>query len=95
MRAGAVAWYGSGMSVVNLTGDAAVPVTLSDTVNDPNGPFIALMVWVAGTVSFIDASGNASGVSGTLPAGATIDVKCVRVKATGTTATVLGIKGVC
>lgn len=89
------------MGVVNLTGDALVAVTPSDTANagDPaskayGGYFIGLMVWKAGTVSLIDAAGNASGVSDSLPAGTIIPGKVYQVKSTGTSATLLGIIGV-
>lgn len=80
--------------IVNLTGDGGVAVTPSNTVNDPAGPFIALLVWNAGTVNCLDASGNSSGTSDSLTAGTVIPFKVVRVNVTGTTATVLGIKGV-
>lgn len=82
------------MSIVNLSADAAPVVTTSDTVNDPKGPFIALLVWKAGTVSFLDDGGNSSGTSDSLSAGTLIAVKTHRVNATGTTATLLGYKGV-
>jgi hypothetical protein len=82
------------MSIVNLTADAAPPVTPSDTVNDPKGPFIGVLVWKAGTVSFLDAAGNSSGTSDSLAAGTVIAAKVVRVNATGTSATLLGYKGV-
>ncbi len=80
--------------IVNLSADGAFVTQNSNTVADPNGPFIALMVWNAGTVSFLDEMGNSSGVSDSLAAGTVIAVKVTRVNATGTTATLLGFKGV-
>ena len=80
--------------IVNLTADGAVVVAKSDTVNDANGPFTGLFVWNAGTVSFLDEMGNSSGTSDSLTAGTVIPVKVMRVNATGTSATVLGLKAV-
>lgn len=80
--------------IVNLTPDGWINVTKSDTVNDPDGPFVALFVWKAGTVAAVDAAGNATGTSDSLAAGTYIPGKFVRVKSTGTTATVLGALGV-
>lgn len=72
----------------------SIPVTKSDTVNDPNGPFAGLYIATAGNISWIDSQGNASGTTGAplaVSAGH-INVRVVRVNSTGTTAVVLGLK---
>jgi len=69
---------------------AAAP---SNTVNDPNGPFTALYITVAGTLSFVDGLGNTVTIAGTIPIGE-FPVRCQRVNTTGTSATVFGLKGV-
>jgi hypothetical protein len=80
------------MGITNRSWDSAIAATPSDTVLEPSGPFGALLVWIAGTVSFVDEAGHASGTSGALTAGTYIFVKGVRVNSTGTTATVLCLK---
>jgi hypothetical protein len=85
---------GQAAVIVPIAYDGAKATTPSDSHNDPAGPFNGLLVWVAGTVSFVDASGNVSGTSGTIAAGTEIRVKVVRVNQTGTSATVLGLMGV-
>ena len=80
------------MGLTNRSWDSAIPATPSDTVYEPTGPFQAILVWVGGTVSFVDEAGNASGTSGTIAAGTTIFCKGVRINSTGTSATVLLLK---
>ena len=82
-------------NIAAITYDCAVAVTKSDTVNDPNvgltGNFAGLYVASTGTVAFVDSLGNTVTIGGTLLAGQIIPIRCVRVKATGTSATVLGM----
>lgn len=82
------------MGITNRSWDSAFVATPNNTANsvDPHGPFAALLVWVAGTVEFIDEAGNDSGVSGSLPAGTMIFCKATRLVLAGTSATVLGLK---
>lgn len=64
---------------------AFVAIAASDTVNQATG-FCALMCAVAGTVSLVDGQGNVASL--TLAASVLYDLPaCVRVNATGTTAT--------
>lgn len=67
-------------------------VTPSDTTDDPHGVFAGLYVLANGTLSFLDGNGNAVVVTGTLTAGQVVPITCKRVKSTGTSATVLGLK---
>jgi hypothetical protein len=80
------------MGITNRSWDSAIAATPSDNVLEPSGPFSAMLVWVQGTISFVDEAGNASGTSGSIAAGTTIYVKGVRINATGTTATILLMK---
>ncbi|MGA7122466.1 MAG: hypothetical protein WBY94_20355 [Polyangiaceae bacterium] len=86
-------------NIAAITYDGAVAVTKSDTVDDPNAGaagFAGLMVTATGTVSFQDGLGNTV-VTGTITPTAAppiIPVRCVRVNATGTTATVYGLRAV-
>lgn len=80
------------MGITNRSWDSAIAATPSDTVLEPSGPFQGMLVWVAGTVSFVDEAGNPSGTSGSISAGTTLYVKGVRVNSTGTSATVLLLK---
>lgn len=74
--------------------DSATTVTKSDTVNDPNGPFAALYVTAAGNLSFADGSGQGpvGGAAFAVTVGMLIPIRCQRVNATGTSATVVGLK---
>jgi hypothetical protein len=70
--------------------DGVSAVTPSDTVNDPAGPFAGLYVTVAGNLKLTDATGVTTGPVA-VPIGE-LPVRVVRVWATGTTATVLGLR---
>lgn len=75
-----------------VTYEGGVAVTPSDTANDPAGPFAALYIGGAGSATVVDAKGNATTYSGLL-AGTILPLQCVRVKATGLTATgVVGLR---
>ena len=80
------------MGITNRSWDSAIAATPSDTVNEPTGPFSAILIWKAGTLSFDDEAGNASGTSDSLAAGTMIFCKGVRINSTGTGATVLLLK---
>lgn len=68
-----------------------VPVTESDTVADPNGPFRGLLITTAGTVKITTAAGNArSFASGELAAGIIHPIRFTRAWSTGTAAVVWG-----
>ncbi len=77
--------------ILSCTYDAALAVTLSDTVRDPAGPFAGLFVAVAGTVKFTDQQGNVV-ACGSVAAGTTIPVVVKMVWTTGTGATVYGLR---
>lgn len=62
-------------------------ITPSNTVAIAGGPARSLYVTVTGDVNFLDVEGNTV-VCPAVPAYTTIPVACVRVNATGTTATV-------
>jgi hypothetical protein len=67
--------------------NTAAAVTPSDTISQ--GPFHALLVTVAGTLSILPFKGSA--VSLTVIAGQCVLIQTTRVNATGTTATVVGL----
>ncbi len=82
-----------GDSTSNAPAIDLVPVTESDTVNDPNGPFRGLLITVAGTVKITTAAGeDRSFGSGELAAGAIHPIRFKRAWSTGTSATVWGAK---
>lgn len=78
------------MGIESSVYDAGVAVTQSDNTNDPNGPFAALWVGVAGTIKITGADGVAlatTAVAGLFP------VRTLRVWSTGTAATgIIGLK---
>jgi len=70
-----------------------VPVTESDTDNDPNGPFRGLLITVAGTVKITTAANqDRSFASGELAQGVIHPIRFKRAWSTGTAATVWGAK---
>lgn len=69
-------------------GDDIVAVTQSDTVNDANGPFRALIIGGAGIVKLTTPSGVDRTIPATVLSPQTMyPIKCVRVWSTTTTAT--------
>lgn len=62
-------------------------ITPNDTTDIPGGPARALLVTVAGDVSFIDMEGNTVTLPA-VPAYTAIPIAATRVRAAGTTATV-------
>ncbi|MFM1966818.1 MAG: Verrucomicrobia phage [Actinomycetota bacterium] len=66
----------------------AKAVTPSDTADLPDGPCKALWVGGAGAISLITGGGSTVLVSG-ITAGYKLDMTAVRVRATGTTATLI------
>jgi len=69
----------------------SIPVTASDTVNDPEGPFRSIRSAAAGTVKVTTISGNTRVMS--FLAGETRKVGILRVWANGGTADVATIEG--
>lgn len=67
-------------------------VTVSDTVNDPAGVFMGLLVTVAGTLKVTTRAGTTIALAAVV-AGQEIHVPISRVWSTGTGATVVGLKG--
>lgn len=65
-------------SILAITYDGAVPVSPSNTTNDPAGPFAGLLVTAAGTLVFIDMRGNTVTLAVTL-VGQIIPIACKRV----------------
>jgi len=61
-------------------------VTVSDTTQDPNGPFDALWVGSAGTVVVVTKNNDVLTLPG-VPAGTLLPISCQGVKSTGTTVT--------
>lgn len=59
-------------------------VTVSDTVQDPNGPFSALWVGAAGTVKLQTRNNDTLTLVG-VPAGTLLPIACQAVWSTGTT----------
>jgi hypothetical protein len=74
------------------TYDDAFAITPSDTVNDANGPFAGLYVTTAGSLKIQTSSGNVLAMAGVVLGH--LDIRTVRVFATGTSATVIGLKAV-
>lgn len=73
-----------------VTYEDAVDVTLSDTVNDPAGPFAGLLVCSDGdTIKFTSRTGTITLAGGY--AGQIIPIMVRRVWNTGTSATVVGL----
>lgn len=69
----------------------AIAVTTSDTVADPNGPFYALHVGVAGNIKITTLMGTDTQL--TAVAAGVLKIGCTRVWATGTAATsIVGLK---
>lgn len=77
--------------ILATTYDAAIPVTKSDTIADPQGPFAGLLVAVAGIVKFTDIQGN-DVTTGSVAAGTVIPVATQRVWSGTTAATVYGLR---
>ena len=76
-----------------ITFEGSTAVTLSDTLNDPAGPFIGFIVGAAGAISFVDGAGNVV-TWPSVVAGSIYPIHVARVRATGTTATgIFGMKG--
>jgi hypothetical protein len=75
--------------VLGLT--RALAVSPSNSVDDPSGPFDAVLVAVAGNVSCLTSSGDTVAVTAAA-AGAVIPVAIVRVNVTGTSATCVGLR---
>ncbi len=67
--------------------DYAVVVTPSDSVNLA-GPTTALWVGGAGTITAVMMNGDTCLFSG-IPSGVVLPIRCTRVNATGTTATLI------
>jgi hypothetical protein len=81
------------MGIESTVFDGAFAVQKSDIVSDPNGPFAALYIGVAGNIAFADGSGNA--VAATAVSAGIFPVRVIRVNNTNTTATgILGLKAV-
>lgn len=70
----------------------AIAVTASDSTDDPNGPFYALYVGVAGNISLVTLEGNAVLLTA-VPIGI-LKIGCKRVNASNTAAasTIIGLK---
>lgn len=79
---------------VTDTFDYPATVTKSDTVDDPAGPWAALLVVVTGNIVLVPAAGPLAGSSITItgaPVGMYIRFPVKRVNSTNTTATVVGL----
>jgi hypothetical protein len=70
----------------------SIPVTDSDTTDDPNGPFRALRSVEAGVVRALMATGQTRDLN--FAAGEQRDLLVLRVFTTGTTVDVAGIEGI-
>lgn len=68
----------------------AKAVTVSDTVDDPKGPFAGLLVTVTGNVSFITQEGDTVSLT-SVAANTELHVAVRRVRSSSTTATVVGL----
>ena len=80
------------------TYDYCVPVTKSDSTDDPNGPFAGLLVSVAGNVVVYPRNGPTAQYPITIAviAGQELHFPVRRVASTNTTATVFGLtSGIC
>lgn len=62
----------------------AAAITVSDTAQDPAGPFSALWVGAAGNVKLTTRNGNTVTLIG-VPAGTLLPISCQGVWSTGTT----------
>lgn len=80
-------------NILATTYEAALAVTKSDTVSDPQGPFAGLLVAVAGAVKFTDIYGN-DVTTGSIAAGTVIPVATKRVWSSTTAATVYGLRAI-
>jgi hypothetical protein len=70
------------VSTINaITYEGAVPVTASDTVADPNGPFAGFFTGAGGAITVITIR-NQSAAFTSLPAGVIVPVAILRVNAT-------------
>lgn len=76
-------------TIAASTFDGMVSATLSDTADDPAGPFAGIFVSAAGTLKFRDGRGQTVTMAA-CPVGH-LYVRCVRVFSTGTGATVFGL----
>ena len=72
------------MAFSTYTARGQKPITTSDT--EPQ-TYAAIYVGGAGTVTITDVNGD--DVTWTMPAGTYINAQCIKVKSTGTTATLL------
>jgi hypothetical protein len=79
-------------SLVGITYDDCKAVNPSDTVNDASGPFAGLLVTAPGTLTFQSRAGTKV-VLEAVVVGQVVTVPCIRVFATGTSATVHGLIG--
>jgi hypothetical protein len=79
-------------SIAATTYPAAVAVTKSDTNDDPHGTFAGLYVAAAGTLAFLDGSGNTVTIASPMAVGQLVAITCKRVLAAGTSATVYGLQ---
>lgn len=77
-------------NILATTYDDARTVTLSDVTNDPLGPFAGLLVTVAGTLKITTVQ-NHDATFAAVVVGQIVPVATLRVWATGTSATVLGL----
>lgn len=68
----------------------AKAVTLSDTVDDPKGPFAGLLVTATGTVSFVTQEGDTVSLTA-VAANTELHIAVRRVRTTGTAGTVIGL----
>jgi hypothetical protein len=81
-----------GASTSDAPGYDVVPVTKSDTIADPNGPFRGFIITTAGTLKIQTAANNArTFASGELAAGVIHAIRITRVWSTGTAAVVVGV----
>lgn len=79
-------------TVAAIVFDYAVAVTPSDTVNDPAGPFTALLVDTAGTIKVTLYGGTGAAITLKVIAGQVVPFPVRRVWSTGTvTAVVFGL----
>jgi len=77
-----------------LNYDNAVAVTVSDTTDDPNGPFAGLWCLTSGTARvtlYASAANGSAAVSVPLTAGQYFPVSIRRVWSSGTSGTYLGL----
>lgn len=80
------------MGPVVIAYDYPVAVTSSDTTDDPAGPFAGLLVSAAGNIVVYPLNGPSANFTIAVVAGQEVHFPVRRIGATGTTATVLGLK---